>query len=91
MLDGVFRIARMGQPWHELHGQSSKWDSVYRQFCRWTLTGVWDVLLAVLDDSGEGQDRVLMIARPWCAPTSSAAGPKESSRPEWRKSWPVAL
>ena len=61
VLDGVFWIARTGSPWRDLHDHFGKWGSVYRQFRRWTLSGIWDVLLAALNDSGEGQDSVQMI------------------------------
>jgi transposase len=60
-LDGVFWIARTGSPWRDLHDYFGKWSSVYKQFRRWTLSGVWDVLLAALNESGEGQDSVQMI------------------------------
>jgi transposase len=54
VLDGVFWIARTGSAWRDLHDHFGKWSSVYRQFRRWTLSGVWDVLLAALNESGEG-------------------------------------
>ena len=58
---GVFWIARTGTPWRDLHDHFGKWSSVYRQFRRWTLSVVWDVLLAALNESGEGQHSVQMI------------------------------
>jgi transposase len=61
VLDGVFWIARTGSAWRDLHDHFGKWSSVYRQFRRWTLAGVWDVLLAALNESGAGQDSVQMI------------------------------
>jgi len=50
-----------GSPWRDLHDHFGKWNSVYQQFRRWTVSGVWDVLLAALNDSGEGQDSLQMI------------------------------
>ncbi len=61
VLDGVFWIARTGSPWRDLHDHLGEWSSVYRQFRRWTLSGVWDVMLAALNESGAGQDSVQMI------------------------------
>ncbi len=61
VLDGVFWIARTGSAWRDLHDHFGKWSSVYRQSRRWTLSGVWDVMLAALNDSGAGQDSVQMI------------------------------
>jgi len=61
VLDGVFWIARTGAAWRDLHDDFGKWDSVYRQFRRWTLSGVWDVMLQALNDTGVGHDSVQMI------------------------------
>ncbi len=61
VLDGVFWIGRTGAPWRDLPEFFGKWGSVYRQFRRWTLSGVWDVLLQALNETGEGQDSVQMI------------------------------
>jgi transposase len=65
VLDGVFWIARTGSPWRDLHGHFGKWSSVYRQFRRWTLAGVWDAMLAALNETahegGAGQDSLQMI------------------------------
>ncbi|MCA6244656.1 MAG: transposase [Phenylobacterium sp.] len=68
VLDGVFWIARTGSAWRDLHDHFGKWSSVYRQFRRWTLAGVWDVMLAALNERpGPGQrsdDRLDHRARP---------------------------
>ena len=61
MLDRVFWIARTGSPWRDLHDHFGKWNSVYQQFRRWAVAGVWDVRLAALNDSGERQDSLQMI------------------------------
>jgi transposase len=65
VLDGVFWLARTGSAWRDLHDHFGKWGSVHRQFRRWTLSGLWDVLLAALNgsghESGAGQDSVQMI------------------------------
>ncbi len=52
VLDGVFWIVRTGSPWRDLHDHFGKWSSVYWRFRRWTLSEVWDVLLAALNESG---------------------------------------
>jgi transposase len=65
VLDGVFWIARTGSPWRDLHDHFGKWNSVYQQFRRWTVAGVWDVLLAALNEGGHetgmAQDSLQMI------------------------------
>ena len=50
VLDGVFWLARTGSAWRDLHDHFGKWGSVYRQFRRWTLSGIWDVMLAALNE-----------------------------------------
>jgi len=61
LLDGVFWIAWTGTAWRDLHNHFGKWSSVYRQFCRWTLARVWDVMLEALNETGGGRDSVQMI------------------------------
>ena len=56
VLDAIFWIARTRSPWRDLPEEFGKWSSVYRQFRRWTLAGLWDVILDALNDSG-GQSR----------------------------------
>lgn len=45
VLDGIFWIARTGAPWRDLPQEFGKWSSVYRQFRRWTLAGLWEDIL----------------------------------------------
>jgi transposase len=61
VLDGVFWIARTGAPWRDLPEEFGKWGSVYRQFRRWTLAGLWETILEVLNDSRAVPDTVQMI------------------------------
>lgn len=57
----MFWTARTGSPLRDLHDHFDEWSSIYWQFPRWILPGVSDVLLATLNESGEGQDSVQMI------------------------------
>ena len=52
VLDGVFWIARTGAPWRDLPEEFGKWGSVYRQFRRWSVAGVWDAMLEALNATG---------------------------------------
>jgi transposase len=61
VLDGVFWIARTGAPWRDLPEEFGKWSSVYRQFRRWTLAGLWETILEVLNASEAVPDSVQMI------------------------------
>src|SRR6516225_4716318 len=41
VLDGVFWIARTGAPWRDLPEELGNWNSVWRQFRRWSASGLW--------------------------------------------------
>jgi transposase len=60
VLDGIFWIARTGVAWRDLHEHFGKWSSVYRQFRRWTLLGLWELLLEAFNESG-GNSSLQMI------------------------------
>jgi Transposase and inactivated derivatives len=61
VLDGVFWIARTGAPWRDLPAELGNWNSVFRQFRRWTASGLWDVMLEALADGGGEADLLQMI------------------------------
>lgn len=61
VLDVVFWIARTGAAWRDLHSHFGPWNSVYRQFRRWTQAGLWDVMLEAMNDTCAGHDSVQMI------------------------------
>ena len=56
VLDAIVWIARTGAPWRDLPGELGAWNSVFRQFRRWTTSGLWDVMLEALAD-GDGGGR----------------------------------
>jgi transposase len=61
VLDGIFWIARTGAPWRDLPEQLGNWNSVWRQFRRWSASALWDVLLQALADTGGGAETLQMI------------------------------
>lgn len=61
VLDGIFWVARTGSPWRDLPEEFGKWSSVYRQFRRWTLAGLWEGILEALNESGLVPDALQMI------------------------------
>ncbi len=61
VLDGIFWIARTGAQWRDLHEHFGKWSSVYRQFRRWTLAGLWELLLEALNETEGVGESVQMI------------------------------
>ena len=60
-LDGIFWITRTGAPWRDPPEELGDWNSVHRQFRRWTTSGVWDVLPQALADGGGEADLLRMI------------------------------
>jgi transposase len=76
VLDGVFWIARTGAQWRDLHEHFGKWSSVYRQFRRWTLAGVFELMLVALNDGGGGLKSVQMIDSTIIRAHHHAAGAK---------------
>jgi transposase len=61
VLDAIFWIARTGAPWRDLPAELGNWNSVFRQFRRWTASGLWDVMLEALADGGGDADLLQMI------------------------------
>ena len=60
-LDGILWICRTGAPWRDLPAAFGKWHSVWKQSRRWCESGVWDLLLQALADSGGALDMLQMI------------------------------
>jgi transposase len=61
VLDGIFWITRTGSPWRDLPDEFGNWNSVHRQYRRWTEAGVWDVMLAALAESELADTTMQMI------------------------------
>lgn len=76
VLDAVFWIARTGAPWRDLPEELGNWNSVWRQFRRWSVSGVWDVLLQALADMGGGAETLQMIDSTIIRAHHCAAGAK---------------
>lgn len=79
VLDAVFWIARTGSPWRDLPEEFGKWSSVYRQFRRWTLASLWEMILEALNESGVMPDQVQMIDSTVIRAHHLAAGAKSLS------------
>lgn len=75
-LNGIFWIARTGAPWRDLPEEFGKWSSVHRQFRRWTLSGVWEVILAALADADPDAAALQMIDSTTIRAHHCAAGAK---------------
>jgi transposase len=75
-LDGIFWIVRTGAPWRDLPEYFGEWNSVYQQFRRWSLSGLWDLLLETLSSSGAAPKTVQMIDATVIRAHHQAAGAK---------------
>ena len=75
-LDGIVWICRTGAPWRDLPAAFGKWNSVWKQFRRWCESGVWDLLLQALADSGGALDMLQMIDSTIIRAHRCAAGEK---------------
>jgi len=80
VLDGIFWIGRTGAQWRDLPDYFGKFGSVHRQFRRWTLSGVWDVILEAVNDAGEGHDSLQMVDSTIVRAHQHAAGAKKGVR-----------
>ena len=76
VLDGVLWICRTGAPWRDLPEEFGNWNSVWRQFRRWCLSGVWDIVLQALADSGGNLEALQMIDSTTIRAHRCAAGEK---------------
>lgn len=91
VLDAVFWIARTGSPWRDLPDEFGKWSSVYRQFRRWTLAGLWEMILETLNESGVMPDQVQMIDSTVIRAHHLAAGAKGGLKKKVLAAQKVAL
>src|SRR6056297_1296606 len=80
VLDGIFWIARTGAPWRDLPEEFGKWSSVYRQFRRWTLAGLWEDIMDALNQSRAAPDALQMIDSTVVRAHHQAAGAKGGLR-----------
>lgn len=79
-LDGIFWIARTGAPWRDLPEEFGKWSSIYRQFRRWTLAGLWEDIMDALNQSRAVPDALQMIDSTVIRAHHQAAGAKGGLR-----------
>jgi transposase len=91
VLDGIFWIARTGVPWRDLPDYFGKWSSVYRQFRRWTISGLWELILDAFNDSGGGNPSLQMIDSTIIRAHHCAAGAKGGLRDRILGAQKVAL
>jgi transposase len=76
VLDGILWIARTGSPWRDLPEEIGKWSSVFRQFRRWTLAGLWEQIMDALNETRVVPDALQMIDSTVIRDHHQAAGGK---------------
>ena len=59
--EGMMWIARTGAQWRHLPEEYGKWNSVFRRYRRWAMTGVFDAMLETLAGAVERDGRADMI------------------------------
>ena len=50
-INAVWYVAKTGIPWRDLPERFGKWDTVYHRFNEWCKKGVWQRILAVVQDA----------------------------------------
>lgn len=61
VLDAILWVTRTGAAWRDLPPEMGNWNSVFRQYRRWTEGAVWDVILAALTESEASDNTMQMI------------------------------
>ena len=84
-------LAEAGVAWRDLHDHFGKWSSVYRQFRRWTLSGLWELLLEAFNNSGGGNPSLQMIDSTIIRAHQCSAGAKGGLRVRVLAAQKVAL
>ena len=79
-LDGVFWISRTGSAWRDLPEYFGSFNSVHRQFRRWTKAGTWDLILEAMNEAEGGQASVQMIDSTIVRAHQHSAGAKRGVR-----------
>jgi transposase len=49
IFNAIFWVAKTGQPWRALPDELGKWNTVYRQFKRWSDAGLWQSIIETLE------------------------------------------
>ncbi|MBL9132296.1 MAG: transposase, partial [Verrucomicrobiaceae bacterium] len=57
--EAFFQFVRTGDPWSDLPAHYRLWSTVYSQFRRWCLCGVWDALVVWFGKKARGVLRLV--------------------------------
>ncbi len=59
--EGMVWMARTGAQWRHLPDEYGKWNSVFRRYRRWVVTGVFDAMLETLSETVKRDTNADMI------------------------------
>jgi transposase len=75
-INAILWIAKTGAPWRDLPERFGRWNSVFQRFNRWCKNGVFERLMAILQDPDLD---ILMVDSTVIRAHQHAAGAKDSS------------
>ncbi|MFL5514931.1 MAG: IS5 family transposase [Gemmatimonadales bacterium] len=58
VLNGILWIDRTGAPWRDLPEQYGPWQTIASRFYRWREAGIWDRILAAVQQLGDAEGRL---------------------------------
>lgn len=58
IINGILWILRTGAPWRDLPAQYGKWTTVVSRFYRWRIAGVWQRVLATLQEQADAAGKL---------------------------------
>ena len=53
IFEAIFWVAENNRPWRDLPDGASKWNTVYRQFKRWSENDLWSQALGQIDKAAD--------------------------------------
>jgi transposase len=53
IINGILWLDRTGAPWRDLPREYGPWQTVATRFYRWRRAGIWDRILAALQEEGD--------------------------------------
>src|SRR5437870_13503936 len=58
VLNGILWIDRTGAPWRDLPEHYGPWQTIASRFYRWRAAGIWDRILAAVQQLAEAEGRL---------------------------------